>query len=249
MKNRADEKLQVLASDWNLDLSLLSFGEWVNFFFQRPPIPEGKIFLDLISDDFISFEASKPGLIVDYLTRCCRNFDELTKRFSLAELNQGVWAMFGGGGVRIQDHLWDKSVPITHRIKCIISMRFPILAVAKSFPNQPIETGFYMWWDLILHDFWAQYYHWDRKYRLLQKDKYDLLPDDHKMLLDAALVTLSKLLEENNEGIQACAQHGLGHLHHPAVPAIIDQFIKRRHRKLSNDELLWLKACATGSVL
>jgi hypothetical protein len=60
--------------------------------------------------------------------------------------------------------------------------------------------------------------------------------------------TLAQILSFDSETCQAAALHGLGHLHHPDTPALIDNFVKE-HPSLTQKWKTYALAAAKFEVL
>ena len=231
-----------------LDLSSLTFEQFVEFFFARVPVPDDRQYdyfmQDLSGQKFDEAEPSAPSVIVDHMTRLFTEFGRIAPRYSLAQLDQGVWGILGAN-LRLHELLWDCSIPQELRIQCIRSM-YSVFAdfVAASEVGEK-ENGFYMWWDLILHTFWV-----DQTYeRKLPSDNYELLAEDARNLLDAMFETLVKVLKVDDERAKSSALHGLGHLQHPGVRAVVQAYIDAQPPGLAPDTLKWLEGCRDGKIM
>lgn len=79
---------------------------------------------DLFRRGIDSFIATKPATAVAHVRAMCREFSELTKVYSHAELDQGLWAIFGAG-ISCEQYVFDPSVDLGLRVDCIDSMYVP----------------------------------------------------------------------------------------------------------------------------
>jgi hypothetical protein len=140
----------------NLDLSSMTFEQFVEFLFARKPVPDKQQFdyfmQDLSGQQFEEALPSSPAVLVEHMTRLFTEFAGIAPRYSLAQLDQGIWGLLGES-LRLYEFLWDSSIPLQRRIQCIRSLYsvfsdFVVLSNVK-----PRNTGFYMWWDLILFAF------------------------------------------------------------------------------------------------
>jgi len=82
------------------------------------------------------------------------------------------------------------------------------------FTKEPLDTAGNMWWDSLCFD-------WHCGNRKREWGGEDLL------LQDVIFRTLTSILDLDSEFCQKAALHGLGHLHHPDTPGLIQQFIER----------------------
>lgn len=223
----------------NLDVSLSSYDDWIQFFFDRPRLRDDQLFADVFCPDAASFDVSDPRRIVSNLERLFTDFRHIAERYTLRQINQALWAMLGSG-FELPRSLWDPSVSRAERLACVRSMRRPFADVVAGHPAPVMETCFYMWWDLVLESFWSL---------RPQPPDYAGLDADGRVLLDVAFETLCSILALDDVRCQEYALHGLGHLHHPEAPARIEEFIVAHRVDLSADQVAWLEACRNGSVL
>jgi hypothetical protein len=225
--------------DLNLDVSDLDFDAWLQFFFARRLLSKGESFLETFCADAVLSRPAQSRRIVTHLEAMCSQFADIGQRYSLQQLNQGIWAMFGPD-FELQQVLWDETVPLEQRLACLHSMRVPYLEFVTGHPAAVMENAFDMWWDMLLGSFWS--------HRGFHHD-YGRLDLSDKAILDAAFETLDAILESGNERCQQYALHGLGHLHHPGVPARVDKVIQMHGHDLTSDELAWLEQCRDGTVM
>lgn len=219
------------------DLSLLSYQQFLDFFFDRPVVGDENEY-DLFRSGIDSFVASNPATVVGRIQAMCRNLVELTKVYSHEQLDQGLWAVFGAG-ISCEQYLFDPTVDSTLRIDCIESMYLPFRDVAAHRPININESFYWMWWDMILHTFWL----------MSDTNDYSALNDDQKQLAETMYRTLSKILALNHRGCQWCALHGLGHLHHPFVRQTVQSYLNVYRSQLSDEDVHWVEACRDGSNL
>jgi hypothetical protein len=88
------------------------------------------------------FRAAQPRRVVLNLEAMRSAFRDIGQRYSLAHLNQGVWAMFSRGEFQLQLTLWNDTVPLDERLGCVQSVL--------------IENVFDMWLDMLMGCFWSQ---------------------------------------------------------------------------------------------
>jgi hypothetical protein len=232
----------------NLDLSSKSFDQFVAFFFSREVVPDEEQFdyflTDLAGQEYDEAVPSSPAILVEHMTKLFSEFGQIASKYSFAQVDQAVWGILGEN-LRLYEFLFDVSVPLPIRLECIRSMYWvfsDFVAKMKGAPD-PGAGGFFMWWDLILHGFWAAPKPFlDRTYA----GDASKLDSESRILLDAMFDTLKRILELPHSETQRCALHGLGHLHHPQVRNTIQHYIDSNESGLP---LAWLEQCRDGSVL
>jgi hypothetical protein len=231
----------------NLDLSSKTFDQFVEFFFNREVVPDEKRFdyflMDLAGQQYDEFVPSSSAILVKHMTKLFSEFGQIATKYSLAQVDQGVWAILGAH-LRLYEFLFDSSVPLPMRLECIRSM-YHVYSdfVAKLETDLPPDlSGFWMWWDLVLHGFWtppkpfvAGTYRGDAS----------KLDSESLVLLDVMFETLKRILDLPHAESQRCALHGLGHLHHPEVRGTVQRYIDANKSELS---LAWLEQCRDGDV-
>jgi len=83
----------------NLDLSTKSFDQFVEFFFNRVVLPDEKQFdyylTDLAGERYDEGVPSSPAIVVEHMTMLFVDFGLIAAKYSLAQLDQGIWGIFG----------------------------------------------------------------------------------------------------------------------------------------------------------
>jgi hypothetical protein len=247
----------------NLDLSALSFHEVVAFFFDRKVVPDEKqvehFRTDLGGEKYDDFEPSSPERLVDHLTNLMLEFGTIARVYAPAQVDQGIWGMWSGQ--QLQKFLWDRSIPLECRIRCIgetIHVYTDFVAKREKDPNEDDDGGISMWWDLIVQDFWARLscnmlpiavltdpltYN---KVELMFREDPSTIDSESRVLLNAMFETLTAILAIPNRSGQESALHGLGHLYHPGVYDTVQRFIDSNP---TGFELAWLEQCRDCCVL
>lgn len=133
------------------DLSVLTYPQFLKFFFDRPVVGDEKEY-DLFHSGIDSFVATDPATVVAHLEAMCRDLSELPSIYSLEQLDQGLWALFGAG-IRCGKYLFDCDVNRGARKSCVESMYLPFKDVVARRITDIRESFYWMWWDTILHDF------------------------------------------------------------------------------------------------
>lgn len=232
-----------------LDLSSKSFDQFVEFFFNREVVPDEKQFdyflTDLAGERYDEAVHSLPSVVVNHMTKLFSEFGVIAPKYSLAQLDQGLWGIFGEN-LRLYELLWDSSVPLEQRVQCIRSM-FSVYSDFVSISKvEVMENCFDMWWDLILHGFWFQQKLFERGTKVGDVSKLDA---ESRLLLDEMFETLKQILGLPDARTQSYALHGLGHLHHPAGRETVQEFIDNHKTELTEQALRWLEACRDGTVM
>jgi hypothetical protein len=232
-----------------LDLCSKSFEEFVAFFFARDVVADEQQFLYFLRDpsgqSYDEAALSRPDVVVSYMTRLFLEFGQIAPKYSLAQLNQGIWGILGEN-LRLHELLWDSSVPLEMRIQCIRSMYSVYSDFVSTSKVEVMENCFHMWWDLILHGFWVQ-----RKLFKQHTEMGDVskLDTESRRLLDLMFETLERILGLPDGRTQECALHGLGHLHHPKVRETVQKFIDSHKSEWTEQGLRWLEECMDGTVM
>lgn len=231
----------------DLDLSSWTFDAICAFFFAREVVPKdeqyGYFLTDLRGETYFECVPSSPEVLVNHLTRLLVNFGQIASRYTLAQVDQGVWGMWGVN-LSLHELLFAPPVPLTSRLDCIRSMYHVYSDYVSKLEREPdpeIETGFYMWWDLILHGFWDS----SRRTGCGDASKLDA---ESRVLLDVLFETLTRILAIPNQTSQLSALHGLGHLHHPRTKELIERFIDE-HPNLTQEQKAYALAAAKFEVL
>jgi hypothetical protein len=230
------------------DLSQLSFDEFVCFFFDHDVDKEEYWYREAALENFHCFDdddTSSPEVVVGHMTRLFTKFASIASQYSLQQINAGIWAMFTYGGFVVQKHLWLEATPLPERLACIRSM-YSVYSdfVAKS-TVEVLEGCFHMWWDDLASSFWTQM-HSDNK---VADGDTGSLTADQRALLDTMFETLSKILALPDDRTQAFALHGLGHLHHPSVRKLVQQYLDDYRSDMTPEGVKWVERCRDGTVM
>jgi hypothetical protein len=233
----------------NLDLSSLSFAEFVDFFLAREVVADedlfGSFLIDLHGEKYFESVPSSPEVLVKYLTGLCKDFAQIAGKYTLAQVDQGIWGMWGPP-LSLHECLFNAPMPVTSRFDCIRSMYHVYsddVAKLEREPDPEIETGIYMWWDLILHGFWNL-----SRPRIpgTRRGDPNKLDPESRVVLEVLFETLLRILSIPNRPSQLSALHGLGHLDHPGVHDAVQRFIDTNPPRF---DLKWLEQCRDCDVL
>lgn len=96
----------------------------------------------------------------------------------------------------------------------------------KSIPivtpkDEPMENGYYMWWDIVAEA---------------------LQPQE---LRDECLSVLTDLLDHPDERVKVAVLHGLGHLDHDQRPKVVERFLYLN----PSYDCEWSRQCQNGTVM
>jgi hypothetical protein len=229
----------------DLDLSSLTFDEFAEFFLAREVVPDdeqyGYFLTDLHGETYFESVPSSPEVLVNHLKKLFTEFGQIASKYTLAQVDQGVWGMWGAN-LRLYELLFGPPVPVTSRLDCIRSMYHVYSDYVSKLEREPdpeIESGFYMWWDLVLHGFWDSS-------RRPSRGEASRLDAESRVLLDVLFETLTRILAIPNRASQLSALHGLGHLYHPQVRDAVQRFIDTNP---TGFRLKWLEQCRDCNVL
>jgi hypothetical protein len=231
-----------------LDLSAKSFDQFVEFFFNREVVPDEEKFhlfsIDLAGKHYDEAVPSSPVILVKHMTKLFSEFGPIANGYSLAQVDQAVWGILGAN-LRLYEYFFDASIPLPDRLECIRSMYHvysDFVAKSEIVPD-PNLSGFWMWWDLILHGFWTPPKPFIPGTHVGDASKLD---EESRALLNVMFETLKRILDLPHREAQRCALHGLGHLLHPAVRDTVQGYIDANKSDLP---LAWLEHCRDGTVL
>jgi hypothetical protein len=233
----------------DLDLSALPFEAFTEFFFARDVVPDEEQYdyflTDLHGEKYFESVPSVPEVLVNHLGRLFLEFGHIASKYSLAQVDQGIWGMWGAN-LRLYEFLFAPSVPLESRLNCIRSMYYvysDYVSQLKREPDPEVESGIYMWWDLILHGFW------DLSRPVVPgtwRGDASKLDSESRVMLDVLFETLTKILAIPNRTSQHSALHGLGHLFHPSVHDTVQGFIDTNP---TGFRLKWLEQCRDCDVM
>lgn len=194
------------------DLLGASYEEFVDFLFEHEVVPiprsENRGPEPWYWKAEVLFE---PVRVASDYARLFTDPEFLLARFSMSKLEQGFWAIQSCNiECSVAEIIWHRQVPFVMRANCVHSM-FHLFE--KLFASMQSETAVEMWWDSLAYD-----WHCGNKSR--QNGGED------EEMQDVMFETLAKILALPQPTCQASALHGLGHLHHPETPLLIERYIE-----------------------
>jgi hypothetical protein len=209
--------------------------EFARFFFSRPV---SKIDADkrLLEGNHPMEEIADPSRFIECVTRLFRQFGELTQHFSMDQVDQGLWYLFGYP-YSFGEFLFHGTRPPALQQECVRAMLCPFRDYyARVSPDYP-GTFFYMWWEYVSDAFG----HWDtEEERRVRRSEVET----------AMLETLQQILALPNIDCQFAALHGLNHLYpRPEAIASVTEYLNEKRDGLNSDDLKWVEACRGGKAL
>ena len=220
-----------------LDLSRLSFDQIVEFFFDHP---ESEQFWYGDPQYALSEITISPPMLVDHLTRLFSDFGAAMSRYSPAQISHGIWAMFSPA-FSFTEVLWDSSVPLEKRTECIRAMGNLFADFVPANDAEPLQKCFYMWWHVVVTGFWAS------EGQFESPDISQLSPES-TALLETIFETLKQILKSSDPRTQGYALHGLGHLQHPGVREVVQQYLEQNKDRFTEEHVHWIEQCRDGVV-
>ncbi|MFN3988049.1 MAG: hypothetical protein ACK4KV_21380 [Rhodocyclaceae bacterium] len=223
-----------LMDDKQYDLSQATFEEFVTFLFDHEVMslpPAGSVGPEpWYWHADVTFD---PMRMASLYIRLFTQPRFLLQQFSLAQLEQGFWAVQSPTlECAVTEIIWDQRLPFELRERCVRSM-FHLYELL--FSDTPLETSSEMWWDSLAYD-------WHCGIRARANGGEDLL------MQDVIFETLGKILQLPSGTSQAAALHGLGHLHHPDTNTLIVAYLAQ-HPEISDDLREYAQAAARFEVL
>jgi hypothetical protein len=218
-----------------VDLTHYSFDEFISFLFAREVevksenVDEEKHdqWFWHIEDTFIA------ETICIYYIQLFRQPEFLFHRFSTAQLEGGFWAIQSANlNCGLQNLLGDTDLPFAAREDCIRAMAD---LFKHLFAIESLDTAVYMWWDSLCYD-------WHSGNRDRKRGGED------QRLQDVLFETLAQILLVDSETCQTAALHGLGHLHHPDTPALIENYLNE-HPSFTQELKTYALAAAKFEVM
>ena len=143
----------------SLNLSPVSFQAWLKLVFDHP-VPRraaGGAALPGVQWHWAEeFRVSDKTRLVAHVTRMCREFRAISRRFSARQIDQGVWFLLGAG-VEFGECLASTEVNVDERVDCVRAMLHPFSNYVALSRVHVMENCFAMWWDLLPTWFWMSH--------------------------------------------------------------------------------------------
>lgn len=240
----------------NLDLSVRTFEEFVEFFFARQVVtldsPLGCMVDEVVHKgrDFDEAVPSSPEVVLGHITGLFAEFGRIAPNYSLRQVNQAIWTILGPD-LEIPELLFDATLPLSKQLECIRAMYHVYSDFVARSKVEVMENCFDMWWDLLAHDFWFQRRFYDRREHAIpiEMGEVSKLDSEARTTLDVMFDTLKRILDLPDARTQRFALHGLGHLHHPDVKRTVQRFIDEHKCNFTDEERKWIEECRDGTVM
>lgn len=216
------------------DPSRLSYEVWLRYFFDRPIVAIGAEG-DVWREETALVEVEDKARLLGYLKRFNTDFTLISKRFSMAQIDQGLWGLYGGG-VHAGSLLTSAEIPLDSRLNAIESLEHLYRQAVKGWTGdiKNAEPGgiFWMLWDLIVEWMGIENAH----------SQTDLDP-----ILERCAETLGRILNLDDTACEVCALHGLGHLKTSSARTFIRRYLDQ-HPDLPDAERAWIESCYRGQM-
>jgi len=220
-----------------LDPGSLSFDQFVAFFFEHP---ESEQFWYADARYALADVIISGPTVADHLTRLFSEFGAATAGYSPAQISHGIWAIFSPS-FALMEVLWDSNIPLENRTACIRSMLALFRDYVALHDADVLQKCFFMWWHIIVTGFWAHQGQFD-------KPDVSQLDPDATTLLNTIFETLTQIVDVPDPRTQGYALHGLGHLHHPGVRGLVQQYIEQNKGRFTEEHVQWIEQCRDGVV-
>jgi hypothetical protein len=212
-----------------MDFGTPRYDEWVAAVFDHAAAetePENRWYWH------VECRISSPSQALEHLARAFGEFRLIGQRFSLPQLNQGVWLLLGPR-LRVSQYLYDASVPWTLRAACIEAMYSVFSDFVAGNPEEELENCFYMWWELVTQG--------------EPSDGMAVIDDRHRTRV-AILEVLRRVLTIQDQRCQMYALHGLGHLPLEGARDLVRGWLAEHRSELTEDDVRWVERCQDGTV-
>ncbi len=203
----------------------ISYEQWITFVFDHPENDSQGAGGGLTSRDSQDWDdLADPALTLSFLTRLFENPEDLMRRFSRRQIDQGLRFIIHTGESGHMLVLQDTSLPWTSRLRCIEAMvplferlMAPVyqddIGHTRKGPGDPARPVFacYMWWDIV--PLWG----------LMEME-------NQGDINNAVLLVLERILTLPADSCVESALHGLGHWQYVdphRVGRIIERFLAR----------------------
>jgi len=219
-------------SEKEIDLSIMPYDEWLLFVFDHPVSNRWESDKEWYWQ--YQYEISEPSQLVEHFTLLCNQFVSITKKYSLPQIDQGIWFILGAC-IFFGQYLRKPEVPIEARKTCVESMYRVFADFVSKSDIEEMENCFWMWWDILLDGFY-----------IFREPEFD---EDAREIEIAILDTLTRILQLDDIRTQKYALHGLGHLKCAKAREVVAQYIDANRDKWTEEGNKWLQQCRDGKVM
>ncbi len=144
------------------------------------------------------------ALVADML----RDAGSLRTRFSPAQIEQGLWFLFGAAGYEWCGWLLGRPDTSDERVVDVITALYPLYA--DLLQHIETDTATFMLWDLLLE--------------CLEVEE-DMPILRRQLIRETALPVLADILALESSDCQHAALHGLGHLRHERTHDVVQRYL------------------------
>lgn len=186
--------------------------------------------------DFNIWIDCEDSYVKDLYIKLFHESETLLNKYSIAELEQGMWALMGPNLERSPYYLiWDSDskLNLSEKVELIHSMLF---LYKNLFSTDLLDTSCNMWWDSFAYDYCVD--------GLTDPEN----SEQDKVIQNAMFETLEKILYLESEECQYAALHGLGHLRHPQTEKLITDFMKQ-NQSITDNMITYANACIKGDII
>ena len=136
----------------SLNLSPVSYEAWLELVFgQRVSRADSYPFRT-------NYRVTDDARVVAHMTRCCREFGAVSKRFTLRQLDRGIWFLMSCD-FEMGAYLANPELDLQARLDCVRAMLHPYSNFVAGSRVHVMENCFEMWWDLLCGSFWSAHRH------------------------------------------------------------------------------------------
>jgi hypothetical protein len=258
----------------HFDITGYSFEQFVAFLFQHD-VTLAMLREDASGKDswYSQIEVEfDPIQLSEHYLRLFRAPEFLRDRYTMPQMEEGFWAIQSCAvDCSVECLLRSDELPFLAKERCVRSM-YDLFA--RLFAYEPLESAVQMWWDSLCFGWTSgtrmgksgrensddrRFFElmtksnsrteeeWAHIRRFSDEDRKKHEPEDMQ-LQQVIFETLSQILALPFEHCQYAALHGLGHLHHPGTPKLVDEFLAN-HPELSEEEKNYALTAAKFDIL
>lgn len=146
--------------------------------------------------------------LLDYFTRLCKSFQSATQDYTAEQINQGVWFLFCdfysiSECLTNAEHETSRHLTM-EKMSALRSIYYVYAEYVAFSPEAQEETSFYMWWDVICHQFWS-YCRSARRAPIADADMPRLIEEANAWLkVDSNILYSDSSQEEIDDHLRAC---------------------------------------------
>ncbi len=223
---------EYLARHTCYDLTDISLEDFQDFLFNHP-IPNKDIGEEHWYWDFDLLIDYNEEQIANSYIELFEKADALLNKYSLEQLEQGLWAIPSENlDCSVYNLIWNSSLDLNTKDRLIQSMYH---LYEKLFNVQKLETSCDMWWDSLAYSYCVD------DLRDPENNETD------RVIQDSMFDVLCLILNLSSEGCRYAALHGLGHLRHRNTETAIRNFLDKN--KCSDAMIEYAESAIQGDIL